>query len=151
MQGMRCMLPYRSILRLFYSSKDRLLLLLSKASQELYSLMSNYLTVFDQICTANASIKSLNLHRIETKFDYKPPFNKVGQFQISGNCLIELIKLEDQLEEWYTVGLLKTLPPQVQVMVSDSSELNSISVKDWNEDDDNENHKTIRVIKRQSR
>jgi|LauGreDrversion4_2_1035121.scaffolds.fasta_scaffold993026_1 hypothetical protein len=43
-------------------------------------------------------------------------------------------------------------------MVSDSSikdsqaeELNSISEKDWDEDDENDKHKTIRVIKRQSR
>lgn len=54
--------------------------LVDKASQELASLMANNLTVHDQLQTAIASIKSHNLHRVETEFDYKPICNKVGQF-----------------------------------------------------------------------
>ncbi len=87
--------------------------LVDKASQELASLMTNNLTVHDQLQTAIASIKSLNLHRIETEFDYKPICNKVGQIQMPDDCLIELMKLEDQIEEWYTVGILNA--PQKQV------------------------------------
>ena len=87
--------------------------LVDKASQELASLMTINLTVHDQLQTAIASIKSLNLHRIGTEFDYKPICSKVGQIQMPDDCLIELMKLEDQIEEWYTVGILNAPPQQV--------------------------------------